>query len=94
MKPDLVFETRDRTLVVVEVKLGEPDDGAVAQLRKYIAAAFKVHNRVRGLLITGKPRSRAHESVMIAEIAGLKPYQVDWVQYSIDMKLRMKPGAK
>lgn len=90
VRPDLVFQTRDGTVVVAEVKLGDPDDRAVTQLRKYLTAASKRHAQVRGLLITGQPRSRAHESVIAAEIASLLPRHVDWIQYSADMTLRTK----
>ncbi len=90
VRPDLVFQTRDGTIVVAEVKLGDPDDRAVTQLRTYLAAASKRHAQVRGLLITGQPRSRAHESVIAAEIAALLPRHVDWIQYSADMTLETK----
>jgi hypothetical protein len=88
VKPDLVFVTHDGTFVVAEVKLGDPDDRAATQLRKYLSAASKNHVRVRGLLITGKPRSRAHESAIAAEIAAMRSRRIDWIQYSADMTLR------
>jgi hypothetical protein len=90
LKPDLVFETPDGTVVVAEVKLGDPDDRGVTQLRSYVTAASKHHDRVRGLLITGKPRSRAHESAIAAEIASARSRRIDWIQYTTDMTLTKK----
>lgn len=90
VRPDLVFQTPDGTVVVAEVKLGDPDDRAVTQLRRYLTAASKHHDRVRGLLITGKPRSHAHESAIAAEIASVRSRRVDWIQYTTDMTLIQK----
>ncbi len=87
VRPDLVFQTLDGTVVVAEVKLGSPDDRAVTQLRKYLTAASKHHDRVRGLLITGKPRSHAHEASIAAEIASVGSRRMDWIQYTTDMRL-------
>ena len=87
VKPDLVFRSPNGTIVVVEVKLGDPDDRAVTQLRNYLKAASKHHDQVRGILITGKPRSHAHESAIADEIASVRPRRVDWIQYTANMTL-------
>ncbi len=87
VKPDLVFRTPTRTYVVVEVKLGDPGDSAVTQLRKYMAAASKEHKYVRGLLISGSPRSRAQVAAVRAELEAAAPGHAHWLQYEAGLKL-------
>jgi hypothetical protein len=90
VRPDLVFETRDGTTVVVEVKLGDPDDRAVTQMRRYLSSASEHSDRVRGLLISGRPRSRARESAIAAEFAAVRSHNIDWIQYSVDVKTQIR----
>jgi RecB family endonuclease NucS len=48
---DLLFEDKDKTLFVVELKLGDIGRGALNQLRRYIRHFRKSARKVRGAIV-------------------------------------------
>jgi hypothetical protein len=86
---DLVFEMPDGTMLIVELEKGEPPGNAVMQLRTYLNAyRQKGVSALRGILITGDPRSAQHELDILNALEGLAvDYQVEWYQYRLGVSL-------
>jgi hypothetical protein len=86
---DLVFEGADGVTLIVELEKGEPPGNAVMQLRSYLNAyRQKGVSSLRGILITGDPRSAQHELDILNALDGLRAdYPVEWYQYSVNISL-------
>jgi RecB family endonuclease NucS len=85
-KIDLLFESVDGEAVVVELEVGEPDDGSVSQIERYARAISASGSRVRGILISSRPARAVTEDGIRYELARL-PFPASWYWYDVCLSL-------
>ncbi len=88
-KIDLLFEDDDGTTVLIDLQAGEPQDGTVKNLRRYLNACSAKNLRpLRGVLITGIPATEQTQKDILTELAELRTeYEVDWYEYRLGITL-------
>ena len=88
-KIDLLFEDDNGTTVLVDLQAGEPQDGTIKNLRRYLnACRVKNLQPLRGVLIAGIPATEQTQKDILTELAELRTeYEVDWYEYRLGITL-------
>jgi hypothetical protein len=89
-KVDLLFEDDNGTTVLVDLKAGDPPDGMIKKLRRYLNACRKRGlEPLRAVLITGIPATAQDRTDILTDLDELRTsFDVQWYQYRLGITLK------